>query len=91
MLNADAIAKSASAEGRTALTETLTKHLKSVNARLDAHEKLDCLAVVTTPWTPENGFVTPTMKVKRPRVEEAYSNQYEGWLSQRKPVVWSAT
>ncbi|MBP9686026.1 MAG: AMP-binding protein [Rhodoferax sp.] len=91
MLNADAIAKSASAEGRTAITDSLTKHLKSVNARLDAHEKLDCLAVVTTPWTPENGFVTPTMKVKRPRVEEAYSNQYESWLDQRKPVVWANT
>ena len=91
MLNADAIAKSASAEGRTAITDSLTKHLKSVNARLDAHEKLDCLAVVTTPWTPENGFVTPTMKVKRPRVEEAYSNQYESWLDQRKPVVWAST
>ncbi|EFK95564.1 AMP-binding protein, partial [sediment metagenome] len=90
MLCADAIAKCTSVDGRAALTESLTQHLQSVNNRLDAHEKLDCLAVITTPWTPENGFVTPTMKVKRPRVEEAYCAQYDHWLSQKKPVVWAA-
>ena len=28
--------------------------------------------------------------IKRMRVEEAYANQYEGWLAQRKPVVWAS-
>ena len=41
-------------------------------------------------WSPENGFVTPTFKVKRNRVEDAYDQQYEAWLAQRKPVVWVA-
>ncbi|MEY3447406.1 MAG: hypothetical protein RIR45_2161, partial [Pseudomonadota bacterium] len=28
-------------------------------------------------------------KVKRPKIEDAYAHQYEGWLAQRKPVVWT--
>ena len=90
MLSADAVAKSASRESKLALTESLTLHLKTVNAHLEGHEKLACLAVMPTPWTPENGFVTPTFKVKRNRIEESYADQYEGWLSQGKPVVWIA-
>jgi long-chain acyl-CoA synthetase len=89
MLSQDAVVRGASSEGKLALTESLQRHLSTVNARLESHEKLGCLAVVTTPWTPENGFVTPTLKVKRPRIEEAYADRYEGWLRQGKPVVWA--
>ena len=91
MLSQDAVARCASADARAALTASLAQHLTAVNARLEPHEKLDCLAAISTAWTPENGFVTPTLKVKRMCVEDAYANQYEGWLAQRKPVVWAGT
>ena len=87
---ADALARSKTADGKTALTTSLTAHLKTLNTQLEAHEKLNCLAVVGSTWSPENGFVTPTFKVKRNRVEDAYDQQYEAWLAQRKPVVWVA-
>jgi long-chain acyl-CoA synthetase len=90
MLAPDSVKRVADAGERAALTRSLEEHLKSVNARLEAHEQLDCLAVITTNWTPENGLVTPTFKVKRPKIEDAYANQYEGWLKQRKPVVWAS-
>jgi len=61
-----------------------------VNSQLEPHEKLDCLAVVTTAWTPENGLVTPTLKVKRPQIEETYGRQYESFVAQGKPVASSA-
>ncbi len=88
MLSADALARSKTPDGKTALTTSLTAHLKAVNAQLEAHEKLDCMAVVASTWSPENGFVTPTFKVKRNRIEDAYGEKYEGWLKQRKPVIW---
>ena len=89
MLSQDAVKRCASTDARASLTESLAKHLVAVNAKLEPHEKLDCLAAISTAWTPENGFVTPTLKVKRMHVEEAYASQYEGWLAQRKPVVWA--
>ena len=89
MLSQDAVNRSASSDNRKALTESLKGHIQTVNARLEPHEKLDCLVVITTPWTPENGFVTPTLKVKRPCIEEAYGRHYDGWLAQGAPVVWA--
>lgn len=88
MLSADAVALSASPEARAALTQSLGAHLAALNAKLEPHERLDCVAVVTTAWTPENGFVTPTLKVKRMRIEEAYASQYRAWIGQKTPVVW---
>ncbi|MEI8156700.1 MAG: AMP-binding protein [Burkholderiales bacterium] len=88
MLSQEAVARSAAAEERQSLTESLTAHLAAVNAQLEPHERMDCLAAITTAWTPENGFVTPTLKVKRMRIEEAYASHYQGWLGQRQPVVW---
>ena len=62
--------------------------LAAINAKLDPHEQLDCIVVLTTPWTVDNGFITPTFKVKRNRIEEVYASQYDRWVSSRKKVVW---
>ncbi len=70
------------------LKAELAQHLADVNVRLDPHEQLDTLVLIKTPWTVDNGFITPTFKVKRNRVEEAYGAKFEGWVKQRTPVQW---
>jgi long-chain acyl-CoA synthetase len=88
LLSAAAMARSQTTAGRTVLQQSLQDHLKAVNGQLEPHEKLDFLAVVADTWTPENGMVTPTLKVKRPRVEEAYGRRYDAWLARQQPIVW---
>jgi long-chain acyl-CoA synthetase len=89
MLNPEAAARAAGIAGRADLQASLAAHLRAVNAALDPHERLDALIVVTEPWTVDNGFITPTLKVKRNRIEEAYAGQYERWLALRQPVIWA--
>jgi long-chain acyl-CoA synthetase len=90
MLNPESIARSNDAAGRSELESSLGMHLTQVNATLDPHEQLDCLVVVTQPWSVDNGFITPTFKVKRNRIEEVYATRYEDWVRSRKRVVWMA-
>ena len=87
LLSAAAMARGAAQ--RLELQQALQAHLQTVNAQLEAHEKLDFLAVVTGTWSPENGLVTPTLKVKRPRIEEVYGPHYAAWQAQHQPVVWA--
>ena len=89
MLNAEAIGATRAAAGREALRVSLTAHLQTVNAGLDPHEQLDSLIVVSEPWTVDNGFITPTFKVKRNRVEEVYGARYEAWAESREAVIWA--
>jgi long-chain acyl-CoA synthetase len=88
MLNAQAVAKVEDTATRGVLEQSLNEHLTRVNANLDPHEQLDCLVVVTDPWTVDNGFITPTFKVKRNRIEEVYAPRYETWSGAHKSVVW---
>jgi long-chain acyl-CoA synthetase len=87
LLSAEAMARSGSE--RQDLQRSLQAHLQSVNALLEAHEKLDFVAVVAGAWTPENGLVTPTLKVKRPKIEALYGPHYASWQAKRQPVVWA--
>jgi long-chain acyl-CoA synthetase len=88
MLNADAAKRSTQPESRAALEASLASHLTGINEGLDPHEQLDCIVVVAEPWSVENGFITPTFKVKRNRIEEAYAPLFERWTATRRAVVW---
>jgi len=88
MLNMEAARRAADDAGRRDLEASLASHLKSINAMLDPHERLDCLVVVREPWTVESGLITPTFKVRRNRVEDVYAQHYETWVVERRAVIW---
>jgi long-chain acyl-CoA synthetase len=89
MLNAEAVGRAGAPDGRAAIEASLAAHLTQVNDGLDPHEQLECLVVVTEPWSVENGFITPTFKVKRNRIEEVYAPLFDRWTAGRRPVVWA--
>ncbi|HEY1059524.1 MAG TPA: AMP-binding protein [Limnobacter sp.] len=74
-------------EERANVVGQMTELLNTVNAKLEAHEQLDCLIVVKDLWTMENGFLTPTMKIRRNIIEAHYLPKVEAWLKTRQPVV----
>ena len=88
MLNAEAAKRAQHAGQRQAIELSLAAHLDAINARLDPHEQLDCLVVVSEAWTVDNGFITPTFKVRRNRIEEVYGALYERWAGAHRRVVW---
>ena len=88
MLGAEAAAQAADAGYRSKLEASLQQHLKQINVGLDPHEQLQCIVVVTTPWTVDNDLITPTFKVKRNRIEDVYAANYERWENSGKKVIW---
>jgi len=67
----------------------LTQLLTDVNAELVNHEKLQMIVVAKEPWTIENGFLTPTMKIRRARIEDNVSVKVEEWYSGKGKVLWA--
>jgi long-chain acyl-CoA synthetase len=88
MLNDNALKKIAEPAGRIELEASLAEHLKGINAVLDPHERLSCLVVMTEAWTVDNDLLTPTLKVKRNRIEDLFAKNYEIWSRLGKLVVW---
>ena len=74
--------------GEAARVESeMAQLLTHVNGQLEAHEKLSCVVVVKDLWSMENGFLTPTMKIKRNVIESNYLPKAEAWVAMKKPVV----
>jgi long-chain acyl-CoA synthetase len=88
MLNEFACKSIEGSASRIELAISLSEHLDKINSTLDPHERLDCLVVMTEPWTVENDLVTPSLKVKRNRIEDTFAKHYEAWVGMGKPVVW---
>jgi long-chain acyl-CoA synthetase len=62
--------------------------LQSINATVADHEQLQMIVVAREPWSIENGFLTPTMKVRRARIEKAMEPHVERWYGTRQRVHW---
>jgi long-subunit acyl-CoA synthetase (AMP-forming) len=73
---------------RAEIEARLTALRQEVNDTLDPHERLDFVAVMREPWLVENGFLTPTMKIKRATVEATFAGATDGWYAARRPVIW---
>ena len=63
--------------------------LAHVNAHSADYEQLKMLVVATEPWTIENGCLTPTMKIKRSRIEFNVQHQLDNWYANGKNVIWA--
>jgi long-chain acyl-CoA synthetase len=89
MLSLDAVKELSKGElDKETLTNEIKDLLKSVNATLEDHERLDYVVVVKDQWTMENGFLTPTMKIKRNIIEDRYLKNGEQWVAQKQKVIW---
>lgn len=75
-------------EARGSLHSSLEKLLEEVNAGLDKHERLRRLVVVKDSWAVENGFLTPTLKIKRNVIEDTYGARFEEWSARSEAVLW---
>jgi long-chain acyl-CoA synthetase len=73
---------------RHEIEATLRRLLDAINTQVEEHEQLAFFVVVKDEWQIENGFLTPTMKIKRSSVEEAYASKVPGWYTQRQPLIW---
>jgi long-subunit acyl-CoA synthetase (AMP-forming) len=81
--------KSNDPEVRANVERELSALLAEVNATLADYEKLQMLVIANEAWSIENGYLTPTMKIKRSRIEAAVESQVETWYQKSGSVFWA--
>lgn len=75
-------------DSRDELESSLKALLAEVNGRLDHHERLQGLVLVKEVWAVENGFLTPTLKIKRAVIEGIYGERFAEWQQRSEAVLW---
>jgi long-chain acyl-CoA synthetase len=77
-------------QSRAALEQSLTALLEETNRRLDPHERVAFIAIVDGPWNVVNGLMTPTLKLKRPLLEQRYRALVNDWQARNRSIVWES-
>ena len=74
---------------RARVRDELGRLLQEVNRGLAGHERLRMIVVANEPWSIENGLLTPTMKIRRNRIESAVKHAVESWYATGETVHWA--
>ena len=83
-----AVPSESALNNKEAVSEKLEKVLEDVNSKLDNYKKISNIILVKEDWIPENGMTTPTLKIKRAKIDEKFSDQYGEWEKNEKSVIW---
>lgn len=89
VLSEEERAKAGQAGSKERITAAFESLLTQTNGQVEHHERLQFIAVVSEEWTIENGLLTPTMKLRRGAVEDAYGEKLAGFYEDGSKVVWA--
>lgn len=74
---------------RAKVQQELGDLLRDVNQAVADYEQLRMIVVAREPWSIENGMLTPTMKIRRSRIEAEFDAQLALWYASQGPVHWA--
>ncbi len=60
----------------------------SIHPHFKNYEHLQKMVVLQEEWTVENNCLTPTLKIKRPQIEQANAHVFETWYAHPDTVIF---
>ena len=75
-------------KSKAILEQSLMGTVNELNPRLESFEKIAKVIVMEEDWSVDNGLLTPTLKVKRNRVEAIHKDRYGQWFESKEKVVY---
>ena len=82
------LSDSAIEKNKSNLKLSLSNTLEEINKQIDSHEKIEKIIIVKDQWTTENDILTPTMKIKRNKIDELYESDYIKWYESSEKIIW---
>ena len=76
------------AKSKEELGKSLENTMHSVNEKLARYTRVNTVVVAKEPFTPENGFLTPTLKIKRFNVHDKYADRLKDFCEHENNVIW---
>jgi long-subunit acyl-CoA synthetase (AMP-forming) len=76
------------AKSQADLSASLQRTLTAINGPLPNYQRISAIVVAGTPFSVENGTLTPTLKVKRNRVHEVYKDRLYEYCIDQATVIF---
>jgi long-subunit acyl-CoA synthetase (AMP-forming) len=75
-------------KNKESLRSTLEEKLVLINKDLINYKRISSVIIVKDDWNPENEILTPTLKIKRGKVNDKYTSQFSEWHDSEETVIW---
>lgn len=82
------LSEQAKTQDRQVVARSLQSTVEGLNNTRANFEKVSTAVVQQEAWSEMNGFLTPTMKVKRGEIDIAFGRQYLEWHQAPDSVIW---
>lgn len=76
------------AKSQGELGDSVMATINELNPSLEKFEKIAKAIIMKEDWTVDNGLLTPTLKVKRNRVEANHMSMYQEWFELKEMVFF---
>ena len=73
---------------RSIVANELSKSLKELNGTLSNYERVSTVVINKDTWSESNDMLTPTLKVKRGKLDDHFGKQYLTWHESPDQVIW---
>ncbi len=70
------------------VADSIMQTVKELNQTRAKYERISTTIIQNEPWSPDNGILTPTLKVKRNELDQRFSEQYLKWHEAKDEVIW---
>ena len=67
----------ARAQERDVIEASIVATIEAINLEIEKHARIGAVVIDIEPWSIENEILTPTMKIRRDRVEDRYGEKAE--------------
>ncbi len=72
----------------TEAEQSILNTVNQVNNTRANYERISTVIIQREPWSMENDLLTPTLKVKRGKIDERFGNDYLPWHETEGKVLW---
>ena len=76
-----------SGKSKDDLQNSILSTIDEIKPTLMAHEKVAKAVIMKEAWTVENGLMTPSLKIRRPKVEALHKDSYLTWYQKEERCV----
>ncbi|MFK7905404.1 MAG: AMP-binding protein [Chitinophagales bacterium] len=76
------------AADKSVVATSLQQTLQELNQTVANYERVSTMVIDPNPWNETNGLLTPTLKVRRGAIDDAYGRNYLEWHEGKEKVVW---
>ena len=71
------------------LTKSIQESVLAANKDRAKYEHISTAIIDTESWSVDNDILTPTLKVKRGKIDDIYGQHYLNWHEAPDKVIWS--